>query len=457
MINSFSATGQPPHTTQTSSNVVTIDCIVANTPIEVAAEALYSLLYEVQTLGNRALPNMNAVGKIKSILKRKFSKVVKYCGFTLKQVNKWFLQCEGCEYLPDIAVLNAAPSQLERIARYKDEEIIGYVDKARCQLDLEVGLGSYYKEKVKPKKPPKRPKEALDWKFKAGGGRILGIMLQDGRVAQLIMKLYQQFKDKITAEQMFGLMLEGGVELENLEPNTTVVEVTPVVPEDITCTVADKDVLVQDIEVVTSAVEEIPPSLVVCQTASPNQTVQEPLPFESTPQTEEVVQVEVEEPPKPVRRIPTPDAWKKGWNVGERCLPIYKTTEAVRKLYDWTKGEFPVIESVRGEVGTNQMITLVRADGERYETYGNWIVEAPTSNEEITCEYYLRQYRISFKLLLDSKAANDNDGIMAGRCDVHHFDRKLTDFGKEHPEYLEHIYTERKVVQAQTNLVLTSP
>lgn len=396
---------------------VNFDSITADTPLEVVKEVLINTLQQIQISDKPELEWFEKLATIKEILpSRVFTRVIKSVGFTTQLVKKYLLRWKGATYLSNNALKIADPSLLEAIGRINDKRIASYLQEDETQANIQEGIKRFRKEVLSLEKLPKIPEEAIHWKGKPGTGRKLSIQIQETKIARKIAEAWVELKGILPVEeilrQVFSIFGSQEVDRE--------VEV---------------EVEVQDSEPgATTSVEEPP-------TATETQP--------------EPVEVKIEEPPKPVRRITTPDAWKKGWNVGERCLPIYKTTFAAHKLYEWTKGEFPIIDAVRGEVGAIQLITLLRADGERYETYGNWVMEAPITNDEIACEYYLRKYRINFKLLLNSKATNDEDGMMTGRCNLDHFGKKLMDWGDEHPEYLEYIYSEKQLVQSQTNLELT--
>jgi hypothetical protein len=67
--------------------------------------------------------------------------------------------------------------------------------------------------------------------------------------------------------------------------------------------------------------------------------------------------------------------WQLGWNVGDMVVANQKC----EGFYNWCGGEQVEIQSVSGKVGTIQLLEVVRADGKKYYTFGEWIEEIPTS------------------------------------------------------------------------------
>ena len=76
--------------------------------------------------------------------------------------------------------------------------------------------------------------------------------------------------------------------------------------------------------------------------------------------------------PEEVQDIPR---WQLGWNVGDMVVANQKC----QHFHEWCKESQVEIQSVTGKVGTIQLVEVVRADGETYDTFGNWIESAPTS------------------------------------------------------------------------------
>lgn len=469
MNNSISATGQTPYTTQTFNLNATDVCITANTPVEVAAEVLSHLLHTVQTQGNEALKCMAEVLKIKSILKRNFSKIVKYCGFTLSQVNKWIWQYKGTFYLTTVGMINAARTQLERIARYGDKynqgdvDMVPYFEKAKTQVDLEEALKRLKKEVIDPNKPPKKAKEAARWEVNISGGRKLVLEIHDGAVAQFIAKLYEQLKDKMTLTQILEGLLCFGTKV-NTENGSSFINESEI-SEQIQAVTSDKELLARSIEVVEAAVFEVLPELEVTSENVEQEHNQEL-------NADVVVTELISEPPKgevenvkdivddTVSLTPRPlplnkDRWKEGWIVGIRVLPKYDMGQGIH--YKWTKGEFPVIKEVHGEVGTIQRVILERADGETLETYGNWISDEPTENKDIAYEYYLRKLRMACWELMRVKidSCTTEDDLRTARLNFSVTCRiKLQDFASDNPEYGEAVYNETANMDRQVEFCL---
>lgn len=65
--------------------------------------------------------------------------------------------------------------------------------------------------------------------------------------------------------------------------------------------------------------------------------------------------------------------WQLGWEVGDRVVAVSK----VERFDQWCGGQTVEVVSVRGKVGTIQFVTVAREDGETYDSFGDWIAEAP--------------------------------------------------------------------------------
>ncbi len=71
--------------------------------------------------------------------------------------------------------------------------------------------------------------------------------------------------------------------------------------------------------------------------------------------------------------------WQLGWNIGNRVVANQKS----QHFYEWCKESQVEIQSVVGEVGTIQLVEVVRDDGKKYDTFGNWIESTPTRQFQV--------------------------------------------------------------------------
>jgi hypothetical protein len=71
--------------------------------------------------------------------------------------------------------------------------------------------------------------------------------------------------------------------------------------------------------------------------------------------------------------------WQLGWNVGDMVVANQKC----QHFHEWCNESQVQIQSVTGKVGTIQFICVVRADGETYDTFGEWIEEIPSRQFQV--------------------------------------------------------------------------
>ncbi|MBW4670186.1 MAG: hypothetical protein KME60_22935 [Cyanomargarita calcarea GSE-NOS-MK-12-04C] len=77
--------------------------------------------------------------------------------------------------------------------------------------------------------------------------------------------------------------------------------------------------------------------------------------------------------PNIVKTVDVP-RWKLGWQEGDRVM----ANSTSKPFEAWCEGLSVRIVSVSGEVGKIQFVRVVRDDGETFDSFGNWIQEAPT-------------------------------------------------------------------------------
>ncbi len=66
--------------------------------------------------------------------------------------------------------------------------------------------------------------------------------------------------------------------------------------------------------------------------------------------------------------------WQLGWSEG--VIAVANSTS--QDFEQWCGGQFVKAVSVRGEVGLIQFVIVAREDGETYDSFGNWLEDAPT-------------------------------------------------------------------------------
>lgn len=84
------------------------------------------------------------------------------------------------------------------------------------------------------------------------------------------------------------------------------------------------------------------------------------------------------------RGVQATTRWQLGWSIGDTVV----ANQNCKGFYEWCSGEQVEIKSVSGKVGTIQFIEVVRADGKKYNTFGEWIEEIPT-----------RQFKVGDKVI----------------------------------------------------------
>ncbi len=67
--------------------------------------------------------------------------------------------------------------------------------------------------------------------------------------------------------------------------------------------------------------------------------------------------------------------WKLGWQEGTSVV----ANSTSQHFEQWCRGQKVRIVSVCGEVGKIQFVQVVRDDGETYDSFGDWIAEAPVA------------------------------------------------------------------------------
>jgi hypothetical protein len=72
----------------------------------------------------------------------------------------------------------------------------------------------------------------------------------------------------------------------------------------------------------------------------------------------------------PAKDVPR---WQLGWSEGASVV----ATSLVSHFEQWCGGQTVKVVSVRGKVGTIQFVTVVREDGETYDSFGDWIAPSP--------------------------------------------------------------------------------
>jgi hypothetical protein len=100
-----------------------------------------------------------------------------------------------------------------------------------------------------------------------------------------------------------------------------------------------------------------------------------------TPATEQVIA-----PGQPIAQPETPsvastERYKQGWNPGDEA--IANTTNS--HFVEWCEKQPVIIKKVSGDVGTIQMVTVVRHDGKTRRVGGNWLedVSPPSSDFKV--------------------------------------------------------------------------
>lgn len=78
--------------------------------------------------------------------------------------------------------------------------------------------------------------------------------------------------------------------------------------------------------------------------------------------------------PNIVKTVDVP-RWRLGWQEGASVI----ATSTSQPFQQWCGGQQVRIVSVCGEVGKIQFVRVVRDDGETYDSFGDWIQEAPTA------------------------------------------------------------------------------
>jgi hypothetical protein len=66
--------------------------------------------------------------------------------------------------------------------------------------------------------------------------------------------------------------------------------------------------------------------------------------------------------------------WQLGWSEGAKVV----ATAGAERFEQWCEGQTVTVVSVSGKVGTIQFVKVARDDGEAFDTFGDWIQEAPS-------------------------------------------------------------------------------
>jgi hypothetical protein len=222
---------------------------------------------------------------------------------------------------------------------------------------------------IKQCRTPRKPKQEEEpsiWRRTADGGRVCqvppiyneatGVALQammesEGDTATgIVSHAIAILSDYIEGKLIFKLDLDD-------RPCDDVFQ-EDIAPQSITL---DRDAQFDDeseLDDITSAIEfEVETSVLEPQTELDEVT------STAAPKIDEVEPLQVQDIPR----------WQLGWNVGDMVVAHPKS----QHFHSWCDGQQVEIKTVSGKVGTIQFIEVVRADGETYDTFGDWIEDAP--------------------------------------------------------------------------------
>jgi hypothetical protein len=78
------------------------------------------------------------------------------------------------------------------------------------------------------------------------------------------------------------------------------------------------------------------------------------------------------------------ERYKQGWNPGDEA--IANTTN--NHFVEWCENQPVIIKKVSGDVGTIQMVTVVRHDGKTRRVGGNWLEDVPPPSSDFKVALY---------------------------------------------------------------------